>query len=114
VILADTDVLLDLVTDDPVWAQWSFAQFESAAIQGPLLINDVVYAEPAARCDTIEHLDAFVAAAELILYPPAEVCTLSRRQGVHAISERWRAAKRYLPGFLHWRPCNRPRPSHAR
>ena len=65
-ILVDTNVLLDLVTDDPVWAQWSIAQLESAAIECPVLINDVVYAELAARYDSIEHLDAFVAEAELI------------------------------------------------
>jgi predicted nucleic acid-binding protein len=66
VILVDTNVLLDLVTEDPVWVEWSIAQLESAALQGPVLINDVVYAELAARYDSVEHLDAFVGQAELI------------------------------------------------
>lgn len=43
--LIDTNVLLDLVTDDPHWAQWSIDQLEAASLRGPLLINDVVYAE---------------------------------------------------------------------
>lgn len=58
--LVDTNVLLDLVTDDPKWADWSIAELEKASLNGPLLINDVVYAELAVRYDRIEDLDAFL------------------------------------------------------
>lgn len=61
----DTNVLLDLVTDDPNWADWSIAQLEAASLNGPLLINDAVYAELAARYARIEDLDAFLEAAGL-------------------------------------------------
>jgi len=44
VTLVDTNVLLDLVTDDPAWADWSITQLEAASVDGPLLINDVIYA----------------------------------------------------------------------
>jgi hypothetical protein len=44
VTLADTNVLLDLVTNDPAWSEWSIARLEEAALAGPILINDVVYA----------------------------------------------------------------------
>jgi len=60
VTLVDTNVLLDLVTDDPVWADWSVAQLDAASFNGPLLINDVVYAELAVRYDRIEDLEAFL------------------------------------------------------
>lgn len=63
--LVDTNVLLDLVTADPNWAEWSVAQLEAASLEGPLLINDVVYAELSVRYDRIEDLDAFVDAAGL-------------------------------------------------
>lgn len=68
-ILVDTNVLLDLVTDDPVWAPWSVDRLEAAALEGPLLINDVIYAELAVRYAKIERLDEFVAAAGLIQAP---------------------------------------------
>lgn len=58
--LVDTNVLLDLVTDDPVWAGWSLRQLDAAAIRGPLAINDVVYAELSVRFTTIEAIDALV------------------------------------------------------
>lgn len=68
-ILVDTNVLLDLVTDDPHWADWSIAQLEAASLRGPLLINDVVYAELAVRYGRIEELEAFVSEAGLEIVP---------------------------------------------
>lgn len=65
----DTNVLLDLVTDDPNWADWSVAQLEAASLNGPLLINDAVYAELAVRYISIEDLEAFVDAAGVELAP---------------------------------------------
>ncbi|QCO00204.1 PIN domain-containing protein (plasmid) [Azospirillum argentinense] len=55
--LVDTNVLLDLVTNDPVWADWSIRQLDSAAVKGPLIINDVVYAELSVGFERIEDLD---------------------------------------------------------
>lgn len=63
--LVDTNVLLDLVTNDPVFATWSLAQLEGAALRGPLLIDDVVYAELSVRYERIEDLDTFVERAGL-------------------------------------------------
>lgn len=67
--LIDTNVLLDLVTDDPHWADWSIAQLEAASLEGPLMINDVVYAELAVRYDRIEDIDAFLDQAGLEMTP---------------------------------------------
>jgi predicted nucleic acid-binding protein len=57
VTLVDTNVLLDLITNDPAWADWSEAQLEQAALAGPVFANDVVYAELSARFARIEDLD---------------------------------------------------------
>jgi predicted nucleic acid-binding protein len=65
VTLVDTNVLLDLVTDDQQWAEWSVEQLEAASLRGPLLINAVVYAELAVRYSRIEDLDGFLEAAGL-------------------------------------------------
>lgn len=67
--LVDTNVLLDLVTDDPIWARWSIARLEAASLVGPLLINDAVYAELAVRYERIEHLEALIDTAGLALAP---------------------------------------------
>jgi predicted nucleic acid-binding protein len=69
VTLVDTNVLLDLVTDDLVWADWSLAQLEAASLRGPLSINDVVYAELAVRYDRVENLDGFLKDAGIAIAP---------------------------------------------
>lgn len=67
--LVDTNVLLDVVTDDPDWAEWSIRQLDTAAAKGALLINDVVYAELSVRFDTIEGLDAVLSDAGVSIAP---------------------------------------------
>ena len=47
--LVDTNVLLDIVTDDPVWADWSLARLDAVAMAGDVWINDVIYAEFSVR-----------------------------------------------------------------
>ena len=47
--LVDANVLLDIFTRDPKWLGWSLARLEDASLQGPVLINDVIYAETSAR-----------------------------------------------------------------
>jgi len=65
VIFVDTNVLLDVVTDDETFAEWSIAQLEAAALQCDLLINDSVYAELSVGYREKERLDAFIEAAGL-------------------------------------------------
>ncbi len=67
--LVDTNVLLDLVTDDPDWSEWSLARLEEAALAGPLFINDVVYAETSIRYERIEDLDAMLTQAVIEIAP---------------------------------------------
>ena len=59
-ILVDTNVLLDLVGDDIGWAEWSSNQLQAAALEGPLLINSVVYAEVSVRYQNLGALESFV------------------------------------------------------
>lgn len=67
VTLVDTNVLLDVATADPVWMDWSAGQLEAASLRGPVMVNDVVYAEFSVRFDTIESIDSFLSTAEILL-----------------------------------------------
>lgn len=58
--LIDSNVLLDLMTDDKRWADWSQAQLEQASSAGPLIINNVIFAEISTRRSTVEALDAML------------------------------------------------------
>lgn len=66
-ILIDTNVLLDIVTDDPAWADWSQQQLNAAALRDRLAINPVVYAEFSSRFTQIEDLDAMLTSAEIVI-----------------------------------------------
>jgi predicted nucleic acid-binding protein len=67
VTLIDTNVLLDIVTNDATWANWSIGQLDAAALRGPLVINDVVYAELSVRFAAIESLEAVLDEAAITL-----------------------------------------------
>jgi predicted nucleic acid-binding protein len=68
-ILVDTNVLLDLVTDDPNWAAWSQAQLEAAALNHDLAINAVIYAELSIGFRRIEEVDSMLETTGLRLEP---------------------------------------------
>ena len=53
-ILVDSCVLLDVLEDDPRWADWSQRQLEAASLTHPLIINPVIYAEISVRFERIE------------------------------------------------------------
>lgn len=58
VTLVDSNVILDIVTGDPEWQDWSSAALAVQADAGLLVVNPVIYAEVAARFDRIEDLEA--------------------------------------------------------
>ena len=52
--LVDSNVLLDILTQDPTWQDWSTDALAGAAEAGPLYINPIVYSEvsPGSRSGT--------------------------------------------------------------
>lgn len=55
--LVDSNVLLDVLTEDRDWLAWSSGALAKCADQGPLLINPLIYAEVSIGFDRIEELD---------------------------------------------------------
>ncbi len=64
-VLVDTNVLVDVLQDDPQWAHWSQAQMRAQARVHPLVINPIIYAEVSLSFSTLEALDAVIATLEL-------------------------------------------------
>lgn len=56
-MLVDTNVLVDLLEDDPEWADWSVAQLRAQSQLHRLCINPVIYAELSLTFSTLETLD---------------------------------------------------------
>ena len=63
-VLVDTNVLVDVLTDDPRWAEWSIAQLKSSSNAG-LLINPVVYAELCFGSPSTDFVDDVIKRLEL-------------------------------------------------
>ncbi|MBT9489369.1 MAG: type II toxin-antitoxin system VapC family toxin [Rubrivivax sp.] len=66
-VLVDTNVLVDVLQNDPQWADWSIAQLRAQAQLQGLAINPVIYAEMSLSFSTLEALDDVVQTMDLAL-----------------------------------------------
>jgi predicted nucleic acid-binding protein len=62
-VLVDSNILLDIATNDPVWADWSAEALAQCAEHASLMINPIIYAEVSVGFTTIEALDAALASS---------------------------------------------------
>ncbi len=65
--LIDSNVLLDVFGRDPNWWRWSLAKLKEAARQGPLYINDIIYAETSIRFPDAAMFDAALDEINVVL-----------------------------------------------
>lgn len=68
-VLVDSNVLLDVLTDDAHWCDWSATQLDACAKQGKLAINPVIYAEVSVGFARIEDLDAALTPGTFLRLP---------------------------------------------
>lgn len=62
--LVDSNVLLDIFTEDATWIEWSNEALGAAAEAGPLYINPVIYAEVSVRFSRVEDLEEALPSAD--------------------------------------------------
>jgi predicted nucleic acid-binding protein len=62
-VLVDSNVLLDIATNDPDWGDWSAHALAEAVEYTGLVINPIVYAEVSIGYTTIEALEAALPAS---------------------------------------------------
>lgn len=60
-LLIDTNVLIDVLEDEPHWADWSIDMLRRQSQVHRLAINPIIYAELSLTFSTVEALDAAVA-----------------------------------------------------
>ncbi len=100
VTLVDTNVLLDVATNDPRWANWSIRQLEMAASRGRLLINDIAYAELSVRFERIEDVDRFLAVGGFEIEGTPRPALFLAGKAFRLYRERGGARTGVLPDFL--------------
>lgn len=99
-ILVDTNVLIDVMNQDPIWMPWSVAQLQRGRDHGGLATNMVVYAELAGHPRTPQALDAVL---DLIGVKVIDINRPAARlagQAFRAYRERDGAKTGVLPDFF--------------
>lgn len=56
-VLVDSNVLLDIFTEDPRWYDWSAGKLSECAEEHGLIINPMIYSEVSVRFSSIEELE---------------------------------------------------------
>lgn len=88
-VLVDTNVLIDVLQDDPLWSDWSITQIRAQARVHQLAIIPVIYAEMSLSFLALEALDDVVSTTELqmrelpkaALFLAAKALAVYRRRG---------------------------------
>lgn len=98
--LVDSNVILDIVTNDARWGAWSSAALARCADAGSLVINPVIYAEVSLSFRRIEDLDAALPPDSFERRPvPFEAAFLAARSFL-AYRRRGGARRSPLPDFF--------------
>ncbi len=63
--LVDSCVLIDVLADDPQWAEWSLSQLDQLGCQAPLVINPLILAEISPRFERADDLEEALSALPL-------------------------------------------------
>ena len=88
-LLVDTNVLVDMLQDDPQWAGWSISQLCAQASIHQLTINPIIYVEISLSFSTLDALDSAVSTLGLevreiprpALFLAARACVQYCRRG---------------------------------
>ena len=99
-VLVDSNVILDVFTDDPKWADWSETVLEEYASRGPLYIDPIIYSEISIGFEKIEELESAILKSGIqLLEIPKEALFLA---GKAFINYRRSKGKKTtpLPGFF--------------
>jgi hypothetical protein len=59
-VLVDSNIILDILLDDPNWADWSESALADASQSSTLYINQIVYTEVSIAFEKIEELESAI------------------------------------------------------
>jgi hypothetical protein len=99
VIFVDTNVILDLVSDSP-WGEWSQRALETAALQGRLAIDAMVYGELSVRFTRAEDVDSLLARLDLLMRATPRAALFLAAKAFQSYRAQGGARTSVLPDFL--------------
>jgi len=99
-LLVDTNVLVDVLQDDPQWADWSIGQLRSQARLHQLAINPVIYAEISLSFSTIEALDEVIDTLGLVVQDIPRPALFLAAKAFARYRQRSGSRQQVLPDFF--------------
>jgi hypothetical protein len=101
-VLVDTNVLLDVVEDDPKWANWSQWQLDAISLKEQLCIDPVIYSELSIAFERIEELERALKAAGITVLQtiPREALFLAGKAFLNYRKRGGAARTGVLPDFF--------------
>lgn len=99
-ILIDSNILIDILGDDPEHCEWSQRELDRALINHQLAINPVVYAEISPPYATQVALDEVLAIMKITIEPMSTRALFLAGKAHHAYRRRGGKQTRALPEFL--------------
>ena len=98
--LVDSNVIIDVVSEDGDWMEWSASMLSRAAEAGRLVINPIVYAEVSCAYDRIEDLDDALPPEYFVREPLPWPAGFLAAKAFLAYRKRGGARRSPLPDFL--------------
>jgi predicted nucleic acid-binding protein len=100
-VLIDTNVILDVSTNDPRWSAWSAEALETAADDSVLVINPIIYAEVSVAYKRIEDVELALPPGTFRREPlPYEAAFLAGKAFLKYKQRGGRSKTRPLPDFF--------------
>jgi hypothetical protein len=100
-VLVDSNVLLDVLTDDSRWFAWSGQALARCADEGALAINPIIYVEVSIRFATIEDLEEALAPHSFERLPlPWEAAFLAGKSFLNHLRRGGRKASPFLDFYI--------------
>lgn len=66
-VFVDSNVILDVVTKDPNWLEWSVGQLNMLSLESKLIANSIVFAEVSSRYRRLEEVDEVFDLMQLVM-----------------------------------------------
>lgn len=99
-MLVDTNVLIDVLEDDPQWAAWSIAQLQAQSKVHVLCINPIIYAELSLAFSTVEALDQVLEHMQLRMLEPGRAALFLAGKAFVQYRRQGGSRTNVLPDFI--------------